>query len=271
MPPFAVLQASYRTHHKSQIDDHLHRQPLSDAIFSTLIEANRPPYLTILSPKSSLLYTMKPLPDSSPFLSGMAQKNRTRGLTLIELLVTLVILIGLGSIVVEIMGDGASVAGADGVSRTDNEIVTLSTIRTVRDVLVGSSPTDSGYFQHLDELPESLGALVANIYGDSDYDPATKRGWRGPYLADGGGRYGAYLVSGDNFPDNTDIAGIEDDPAVLDGWGKPLLIQEPNDLDFARLVSAGENGILETNSTNEIDTDRGDDLVLFLFSSDPNL
>jgi len=39
----------------------------------------------------------------------------------------------------------------------------------------------------------------------------------------------------------------------------------------ARLVSAGPNRILETDPGNPVDADRGDDLILFLLTDDPNL
>ena len=74
----------------------------------------------------------------------------------------------------------------------------------------------------------------------------------------------------DNFDDdNGSPYGIAGDPAILDAWGKPLVIQEA-DTDNARLISAGANRVLETDPANAVDVDRGDDLVLFLLGSDPN-
>ena len=67
------------------------------------------------------------------------------------------------------------------------------------------------------------------------------------------------------------------DPAVLDTWGAPLVLQRPTagtdeqrDQNV-RLVSAGPNGVLEADPAQLTPTDlttRGDDLVLFLFVPD---
>lgn len=194
------------------------------------------------------------------------------GLTLIELLVVLVILIAIGGVVTVLLSDGVRVRGADGEQRDAEEVVTMQTMRTVRDALIGTSADDPGYRGDMGELPSRLGMLIKNIDGEDAFDPATKRGWRGPYVLHEGVVYGDFIQGGDGFPDNTDIADIEDDPAILDGWGKPVLLQEPDVPDYARIVSAGPNRILETDFGDpSSDMDRGDDLVLFLLSDDPNL
>ncbi|MEM6911477.1 MAG: prepilin-type N-terminal cleavage/methylation domain-containing protein [Verrucomicrobiota bacterium] len=197
--------------------------------------------------------------------------ERQAGLTLIELLVVLVILVGLGGLTLALINNGATLTGADGVTRTDNQIVTEETLQTVRDVLIGTSSSDLGYYQHLGQFPESLGALLTNIDNEPIYNPATKRGWRGPYLATGGGRYGNFLDASDQFPDNSEISGIEDDPVILDSWGKPLLLGQESGSDFAWLISAGPDRELDTDLDTALDSDRDDDLVLFLLTTDPNL
>lgn len=193
------------------------------------------------------------------------------GLTLVELLVVLVILIGVGGILTVTLSNGVRVRGADGETLEAAEVVTRETMRTVRDALLGTALDEPGYQTDLGRLPSRLGGLIENIDGEANYDPARKRGWRGPYLVDSGARYQTYVEPGDNFPTTpTTPPSILDDPALLDGWGKPLLLQQP-DTDDARLVSAGPNRELETDPLNPIDADRGDDLVLFLFTDDPNL
>jgi len=192
--------------------------------------------------------------------------RHARGVTLIELLIVLVILVGIGGILATTISRDVKVRGVDGVSRDAPEVVTLATMRTVSAALVGSSLTEPGYREDLGSLPTRLGGLIENIDGEPEpYDPASKRGWRGPYVADVGSRYGTYVEAGDSFPADPDT-----DPAVLDGWGKPLVLQQPG-TDDARVVSAGPNRVLETDPGNPLDIDRGDDLILFLLTTDPNL
>ncbi|MEM9446550.1 MAG: hypothetical protein AAGA18_14490 [Verrucomicrobiota bacterium] len=191
-----------------------------------------------------------------------------RGLTLIELLVVLIILIGIGSILIPTLSSEVTVRGADGESREASEVVTLQTMRTIREALIGTSTTDLGYRRDLGTLPSRIGGLVENIDGELDFSPSTGRGWNGPYLQHEGIRYNAFIETGDDFP--TTPAAIFNDPAMLDGWGKPILLQQPDTLN-ARLVSAGPNRILETDATDPTDFDRGDDIIVFLLTADPNL
>ncbi|MEM9283723.1 MAG: hypothetical protein AAGA96_18020 [Verrucomicrobiota bacterium] len=214
-------------------------------------------------------------PQTEPFHKPqrLLQSRDCRALTLVELLVVLVILIGIGGLATTIFSNGVTVRGADGESRESGEVITLATMRTVRDALIGTSTTDPGYRTDLGTLPTRLAGLVDNIDGEDPFQPATKRGWRGPYIVHEGARYENYIESdtSDNFDDDGgNPYGINGDPAILDGWGKPVLLQQAGTED-ARLVSAGADRTLETDPSNPIDADRGDDIVLFLFDSDPNL
>lgn len=199
---------------------------------------------------------------------GRRGTSARRGLTLIELLVVLVILIGVGGIVVSNISSPITVRGADGENLEAGEVVTLQSMRTVRDALVGNSTTDAGYRGDLGALPSRVSGLIVNIDGEDAFSPANARGWNGPYIVHEGATYGNYTQSGDNFP--TIPVVILDEPAILDGWGKPLILQQSDTIN-ARLVSAGFNRTLETDDSNPIDADRGDDLVLFLLREDPNL
>ena len=71
---------------------------------------------------------------------------------------------------------------------------------------------------------------------------------------------------------STSVYGSVDDEVAADPWGNPIVIQIPsNDFRYARLVSAGKNGVLETPRdvlTGGSVSQRGDDLVLFLNRSD---
>ncbi|MEM9015802.1 MAG: prepilin-type N-terminal cleavage/methylation domain-containing protein [Verrucomicrobiota bacterium] len=192
-----------------------------------------------------------------------------RGFTMAELLIVLTIVAAVAGMALALVSD-VTVPGIGGRDRTPEEIGTLASMREVQETIVGKGTAEPGFRQDLGRLPDRVGELLENFNSESSYDPALRRGWRGPYLFDTGARYGNYIESGDGFPDNADITGIEDDPAILDGWGKPLRLQQP-DTDDARLVSAGPNQIIETDNTNAVDADRGDDIILFLLTEDPNL
>ena len=206
-------------------------------------------------------------------ISGALRKPQS-GLTLVELLVVLVVLAALGGILSVTLSDGASLTGTDGIERTDEEIATRATMTEVRDAMMATSLSEPGYFQDTGSLPERLGGLISqSVAGEGDFDPARKRGWRGPYVYDTGSPYENYVESdgSDNFDDDGgNPYGQAGDPAILDAWGKPLILQESAN-DDARLVSAGPNRVLETDPDSSVDANRGDDLILFLLSSDPNL
>ena len=179
----------------------------------------------------------------------------------------------------------------------------------------------------------ATGALGAAF---AAWDEAAGRGWRGPYAridrpgADGAAarfpnptdrrstRSGTFLACG-FFPDVARLSlpadvreraaayGFPGEPALLDPWGSPYVLQIPPPQAFAkaggvladvpdeerfryaRVVSAGPDGILSTpcyhantNASGSVwsaearrasvfggrPADRGDDLVLFLFRAD---
>ena len=61
--------------------------------------------------------------------------------------------------------------------------------------------------------------------------------------------------------------GTTGDPAMLDAWGSPIIIQWPTGDTtgtYVRLVSAGPNGKIDTALTDLPASSRGDDVVLFL-------
>lgn len=185
-----------------------------------------------------------------------------------ELLVVLGILGAIGSIVIATISSGIKVADGTGESLTAQEIATRASFREVEKALLGD-PENPGYFTHTLSLPSRIVGLFENVDGEPSFNLATGNGWNGPYLISNIARYGNFIESGDGFDDNTDLTGIEDDPAVLDAWGKPIVLQEPDTTD-ARLVSAGPNRILEMDPNDAMDAG-GDDLVRFLRSVDPRL
>ncbi|MEZ6087108.1 MAG: prepilin-type N-terminal cleavage/methylation domain-containing protein [Pirellulaceae bacterium] len=107
------------------------------------------------------------------------------------------------------------------------------------------------------------------------YDPVSGRGWSGPYIDHASGRRAAYKI--DAARGFTDAYGMTGDAAPVDGWGNPIVLQQPvssgaihssTSLNFARLVSAGRDGVLQTplNVPQPTTTDVGDDIVVYLRS-----
>lgn len=233
-----------------------------------------------------------------------------RGLTLIELLAVLVVLAALGGIMIPLIGDLRVDAFGDGEGRSAQEIATLSTMQQIRNAIMGS-PGQPGYFSDMGDYPRPTEFSVANPGNpgprpdhpqlrylfinpadekpirprgnDIEWDPSTKTGWRGPYMLSATGAFSAdlhpsFLVdepasTNRLYGDLTDPRDgrNEPDPALLDAWGRPIVIQEPlqvgNPEPFrARLVSAGPNGVIDTPPEDRTpDPDEiGDDLLLYL-------
>lgn len=168
-----------------------------------------------------------------------------KGLTLLELVVVLTVLVVLSGIVLSRFGgDGLRVRGPDGELRSGEEVVTLTNLQRLRDILVGT-PDLPGYLQDVGSLPEDLDALITQPAGVPDFDRATRTGWNGPYLT----------------------------APVRDGWGEFIILQQ-HDTEFARLVSGGPNREIDMPDNNVDLSDaslREDDLVLFLLRGDPSL
>ncbi len=107
-----------------------------------------------------------------------------------------------------------------------------------------------------------------------DYDPTTGRGWSGPYLNQSLERP-IYQVDADKgFTSNYGTTG---DPAPIDGWGKPIVLQQPvmtggvfskTSVVHARLVSAGPNGVIDTPPTimEPSSAQVADDILVYLWS-----
>jgi prepilin-type N-terminal cleavage/methylation domain-containing protein len=191
------------------------------------------------------------------------------GLTLAELVIVLAILAMLSAMVVPMAGNCVA-DSRNGVTRQN-----LTRLRDMiaetywqdndrrlpqRDTTVPPVPsgrTNTPQLRYLFVNPHTEDATV-------QYDPVYRRGWRGPYLVDRG--RATYTIS-------TDVGFLESygengDPTVLDGWGRPIVLQNPGALpdgrQDVRLVSAGPDGVVNIapdKLTADLSTqDIGDDV-----------
>jgi hypothetical protein len=137
----------------------------------------------------------------------------------------------------------------------------------LREAIIGA-PDRPGYWQDMRRLPVKMRELYIQD-AQSGFDKNTKLGWRGPYVTSTDARYGSFDPA----------YGLPDDPAAQDAWGRPVVIQIPNDASLttddersrhARLISAGPDGIIQTPISDiyPLPADRGDDVVLFLRKAD---
>jgi len=196
----------------------------------------------------------------------MAQKHSTdsfqTGMTLIELVVVVAILVVLAGFIVPRLTHLGVNARATAAS---------ASLAEIRNAIMGTADKP-GYLSDNGQLPNQMADLFVNKSSLPLFNRDTGLGWRGPYL----------IASGPTYPAN-DAYGSVGDPAVFDPWGHPIIIQHPTtgatpaiNASFTRLISAGPNGIIDT-PTDYAGTpyppytpqnQRGDDIVLFLNHAD---
>jgi prepilin-type N-terminal cleavage/methylation domain-containing protein len=194
-----------------------------------------------------------------------------RGLTLAELLIVISVLSVLATLVLPTVGNFL------GESRND---VTQQSLARLRDVIAQTYWQDAN--RNLPQRNTSVTPVPAGrmtspqlrylfvnpLTEDATvtYNPAYRLGWRGPYLvANSGSVYTINATTG-----FLEQYGENGDPTVLDGWGNPLVIQNPGTLadggQDVRLVSAGPNGVLNIppgKLTQDLTaTDIGDDIFV---------
>lgn len=187
------------------------------------------------------------------------------GLTLIELIVVLTILIALAGLAVPLVGGNAERA---------RDTATETTLQRLRDVILNrylvdvpvripvEYPIDGSTETVI--APPTIRALFQRPPDVAPYHPTTQLGWNGPY----------FLETGARFPSDPDAVargfteplGLPGEPAVLDSWGNPIVIRpewlEQPDADnpannpvpvlFWKLVSAGRDGNLNTTGDNVV-------------------
>ena len=152
-----------------------------------------------------------------------------RGLTLLELVVALAIVVATASVAV--LSSGALLQD----SRGD---VTRQSLRGLRDVIAQTYWQDNAsalprpnmavtitQFPNRQNAAQLRYLFVNPATEDTTvtYNPAYRLGWRGPYMvANNGAVYSINTAA--NF---TEQYGENGDPTVLDGWGNPIVIQNP--------------------------------------------
>jgi prepilin-type N-terminal cleavage/methylation domain-containing protein len=200
-----------------------------------------------------------------------SSQTQRSGFTLLELVVVMTVLAVLAGLVLLHMG-------AFQIQASDQ--ATEITLDVVRDAILGTS-AGQGYQQDMKTfdagqaiswLPSTLASLYNAPAGSAAYDPVTHFGWHGPYLNPTAGTYKVNIADG-----FTADYGATGDPTPVDAWNHPIVIQIPSsDPTYARLVSAGQDGIIQT-PLNYLDANgkpyppksmRGDDVVLFLLRPD---
>jgi prepilin-type N-terminal cleavage/methylation domain-containing protein len=214
-----------------------------------------------------------------------------RGFTLVELVVVLAILVMVLSLALSsVDGILAGSTKSDpspllaAKSNAPAIVAARASLLAVREAIDGP-PERPGFLQDLRSLPTSIDGLFeapalmlsgASVKGTplEQFNPVTKLGWNGPYLLRASGNY--HVDTSNAF--TTDY-GNEGDLAVIDPWGKPLVLQLPSAsvvplledrIKYARLVSAGPDQKIDTSPDlqhpNVLDPSQvGDDVVIYLF------
>lgn len=202
--------------------------------------------------------------------------KKLSGFTLIELTVVLLVLIALAGLAIPYVSGTSQKALCDATDVSMQNIKKVIMERYYLDTL--------GYF------PKNTKNTVANydlkylFTKPSDaawqsFDIDSQTGWRGAYLESGVNVAAAPNSSFEQSSGNvhTDITGTQ----VLDAWGRPIIIQvfcsdstytteadckSNNETWFARLVSAGAEGSIDTSIGGDI---AGDDRLLYLNQPTP--
>lgn len=197
---------------------------------------------------------------------------RQQGLTLLELSVVLLVLMGLAGLLIPFLGGTTDFARCT---------TTQASMVAIRDALLGSFEKP-GYREDMNALPVDIRGLLLQNYCLEDatlltqatctgagktwitqaaFNPVTRRGWRGPYLLQP-------MLDDGYLQGNAIILQI---PSV-DGDGNDCVTINAayGQNDCARLVSNGPDGNPDTTLADANGSARKDDRILYLFIPDPN-
>lgn len=184
-----------------------------------------------------------------------------RGLTLVEMLVVLAILVAMAAIVVPLLGDSPVDA---------QSTVTKANLVEVRDAYVRLRVENPFRADGLPLMPDQIrvGDLFTQTTLLKAWDPLAKTGWHGPYLRSTGSTY-TYPTSGTDARGFTAAHGTGAVPDLCtfdafhhaDGLGRPLVLNSATDGGtlIVWVQSAGPNGVLETPAGIPFPSDKGSD------------
>ena len=205
-------------------------------------------------------------------MTSPTSTSQMRGFSLWELLIVLSIIAVLGTLLIPQLGNRAADA-------KDN--ITRNSLQQLREMILSDyrshnfeqlpCPQDPSRILHpqLHYLYVNPATYALGETATWTHDVATARGWAGPYLNNSG------TYQEDEARGFSNHYGETGDQTPLDGWGNPIVLQQPVQeaesysvvsTAFARLVSAGPNGVIDTSISiaDPTATEMGDDLVLFL-------
>lgn len=229
--------------------------------------------LKTVSSRSGPVWRSPDAPEASRTLNGSLLPGsneaalkiaRRRGLTLMELLIVIAILVALAGIVAPLISEDPDETKAT---------VTRASLVSLRDVILGSyrqdmehrlprpgawgvgkGRADKPQLRYLFINPGTTAAPGTAENIAPSFDPVARRGWRGPYLMPSAATYQVDVARGFTSDyGEADTAKGAPDPAVLDGWRNPIVILESPG--HAELRSAGADGVLGN----------ADDVILALY------
>ncbi|MEL6898436.1 MAG: hypothetical protein AAFP90_20255 [Planctomycetota bacterium] len=210
-------------------------------------------------------------------------------MTLPELLLVLVVVAALGAMVIPRLAQRAEAASASTTRRS------METLRGVimtdyRDDMFEALPyplsSQRTAHPQLKYLYHNPSADLTSNPGDFsqtsawEYDASSGRGWSGPYVEPSSLATTNYRVDNDrgftqHYGESPSSTSGVHDPAPSDAWGNPIVLQQPVSASggasrdstlYARLVSAGPDGVLQTprNVMQPTQQQLGDDLLVYL-------
>ena len=162
-------------------------------------------------------------------------------LTLMELLVVLAILAALAAILVPLLSSSMQItvskdASGNSITKSPQQIATEATMKQLRDTIAGT-PDRPGYWNDVLAYsgdPNQLHITIGDLFNNNrlpsslqQFNPNTRRGWRGPYLLNETGTYPDPTLQANIVRGFTSDYGAKGDSAMIDAWGNPIVIQWP--------------------------------------------